>query len=532
MERLQEFLKQQQEQPSLGRPVRNRPLRHVPIWIWPATAGVTVVIGIVVWVVADSLDREGKQKLVTSNSAPVVSEPAASELVPIRPDQAPVANPPQPPATDGTSGPEKNAPVSLSNAALPAGAQGGSFRSSAHGVTTAVTAVPANENSLSSKSIERPDHRPNTELGSAAPAALTAMDLSGWENPEGAWRVQQGMLLASVGADEKTLAVLRSKEKYKDFDLKFRVRLKDGSGNCGVRFRTPEDEPTDGKADGVECVIHRTERDKTYAIGSLAKGSTDKPDVFSARGSAARFVKAGDFNQVHIRCEGEQVVIRVNHMTTISKTLTAIADEGYIALELDGRNQLGEVEFKDFKFTDLRHPTNGKFITRSPAGSDSIVKAKAQYFQSVEKAGKKLVAAFDSAIKQRTDQPGDAKGNQSGTIAILESEKVAFMKKGHIPWSKAMRSATEAYMGELDSYQRRMEKAFEDEINQARKHGDPQTITQLQAAEDAFLAPHLVATAEFEGARLRFRSDGLVENSKDQIARRWWIPAHRHTDLP
>ncbi len=74
-------------------------------------------------------------------------------------------------------------------------------------------------------------------------------------------------------------------------------------------------------------------------------------------------------------------------------------------------------------------------------------------------------------------------------------------------------------------------KPLRDEIKQARKHGDPQTITQLQAAEDAFLAPHLVATAEFEGARLRFRSDGLVENSKDQIARRWWIPAHRHTDL-
>jgi hypothetical protein len=74
-------------------------------------------------------------------------------------------------------------------------------------------------------------------------------------------------------------------------------------------------------------------------------------------------------------------------------------------------------------------------------------------------------------------------------------------------------------------------KAFEDEINQARKHSDPQTITQLQAAEDAFLAPHLVATAEFEGTRLRFLSDGLVENSKDQLARRWWIPAHRHTDL-
>jgi hypothetical protein len=524
MERLQEFLKQ--EQPPLRRPASNKPLRHVQLWIWSATAAVTVLIGIVAWVVADSPnhDREAKQKLVAS-----VSQPVTSELVAIRPGQSPVANPPEPPM-HRTSSPEMKAPESVANAAPPGNAQDGILNSSAHRATTSVAAIPPNANSSSTKGIKRPDQGPG-ELGTAAPATLSATDLSGWENPVGAWRVEQGMLIGTVGAGENMLAVLRSKEKYKDFDLKFRVRLKDGSGNCGVRFRTQEEQPTGGKAEGLECVIHRTVRDKTYPIGSLAKGSTDKADVFSARGSAARFVKAGDFNQVHIRCEGEQVLIRVNRMTTISKSLSSIAGEGSIALELDGRHQSGEVEFKDFKFTDLCHPANGKLMTRSPAGSDSLAKAKAHYFQSVDRAGKKLVAAFDSAIKQRTEQPDNAKANPSGTIAILESEKDAFMKKGHIPWSKAMRTATEAYMEELDSYERRIEKAFEHEISQTRQRSDPQTIAQLRAAEDGFLAPHLVATAKFEGARLRFRSDGVVESSKDPIARHWRISEHRHTDL-
>ena len=103
------------------------------------------------------------------------------------------------------------------------------------------------------------------------------------------------------------LAVLRSKEKYEDFDLKFRVRFKDGSGNCGVRFRSQAEQPDrwqGGRTSNVSFIERFAIR--RMPIGSLAKGSTDKPDVFSARGSAARFTKAADFNQVHIRCEGEE----------------------------------------------------------------------------------------------------------------------------------------------------------------------------------------------------------------------------------
>lgn len=529
MERLQEFLSEQQT-PLIGRPRSNRLLRHLPIWIWPGTAAVTILTGIVVWKVADSQtpDRDAKQELATVVSRPAVSEPASSESVSTHPDQSPVANPPEPPAKNQTSGPAKREPMSLANSARTTTAKEGALEA-ARAATPSVTAIPANENSSIEKSTEQPDQSPPTEKRSAAPAPLAATDLAGWENPGGAWRVQRGML---VGTVQNTLAVLRSKEKYKDFDLRFRVRLKDGSGNCGVRFRMQDQEPTDGKTDGLECVIHRTVKDKTYGIGSLAKGSMDKPDVFVARGSAARFVKAGDFNQLHIRCEGEQVLIQVNHMTTISKMLSSMADEGHISLELDGRHQSGEVEFKDFKFTDLGHPAGAKLIARSAAASDAIVKAKVHYFQSVEKAGKKLLAAFDLEIKKRTEHAGDPKGNPSGTIAMLESEKDAFVKKrGRIPWSKPMRSASEAYMGELDSYQRQVEKAFEDEIKLARKHGNPETVKQLQDAEDEFLAPHLVATAECDGARLLFRSDGLVDSSKDQIARRWRISTQRHTDL-
>ena len=526
MERLQEFLRN--EQSLAKRPVRDRKWRQVPVWIWPSLAGVGILIGIVAWIVADSSQGTSKPR---PGLAASVSEPSPTRL---DPDDAGDSHPAKPlERTTISQAPDFKGAVEATKPTAPpepGGARVASIERATTVLTKSRTSNTDSESSSNGKKSQQAVQRAKAAAETAS-SPLTATDLSCWEDPNGAWRVQQQMLVASVGTGQKTLAVLRSKAKYADFDLKFRVRLKDGSGNCGVRFRSQAELPVDGTAERVECVIHRTVRDKSYGIGSLAKGSTDKPDVFSARGNAARFTKAADFNQVQIRCEGKNVVIRVNHLTTFCKTIPAIADKGYIALELDGRHQAGEVEFKDLKFTDLTNSTDAKSVARRSVGSISIAKGEAHYFESVDKARKKLIAAFNSAIKQRGDSPRKGKGVQSGMIAILEQEMDAFLKKDQIPWSRPMRAAMEDYMHELDNAQQRIEKAFDEEIRHARGRDDQQAIAQLKAAEDAFLAPHLVGTAAFEGARLRFRSDGIVEDSKDKTVPRWWLSPQQQTDV-
>jgi hypothetical protein len=518
MESLQAFLRK--EQSLAKRPVREREWREVPVWMWPSLAGVGILIGIVLCIIADTSKETGESKPDLTAS---VSEPSLAHG---DPEHAGNAHPGKSLGSATVNpAPRLKGEVDTNKPAATQGLGGAQIASVGRATCGVTDFRTFNTDSGSSSNDKKSGSAGQSaeEAGTPATSSLSATDLSGWEDPKGAWHVQQQMLVAAVGTGAKTLAVLRSKEKYADFDLKFRVRLKDGSDNCGVRFRSPAELPVDGTADGVECVIHRTVRGKAYGIGSLAKGSTDEPDVVSARGSAARFTKAADFNQVQIRCEGKNVVIRVNHLTTFCKTIPAIPDKGYIALELDARHQAGEVEFKDLKFTDLTNSTDPQSVARRSVGSNSIAKGEAHYFESVDKARTKLVATFEAAIKQRGDSSSNAMGSPSGMLAILEQEKDAFLKKDQIPWSKPMRAAMEDYIHELENAQQRIEKAFEEEIRHAKGRNDQPAIVQLKAAEDAFLAPHLVGIAAFDGTRLRFRSDGIVENSKDQTVRRWWL---------
>src|SRR3954470_24907961 len=83
-------------------------------------------------------------------------------------------------------------------------------------------------------------------------------DLSGWEGLPEYWSVKDGALVGTTGPDGiKFNTFLCSKKTYKDFELKFQVRLKDGRGNSGVQIRSKIHEP--GRAQyavaGPQCDI-------------------------------------------------------------------------------------------------------------------------------------------------------------------------------------------------------------------------------------------------------------------------------------
>ena len=64
-------------------------------------------------------------------------------------------------------------------------------------------------------------------------------DLQGWEGLMEYWSVKDGAIVGTAPPEGlKFNTFLCSKKKYKDFELTFKIRLKNGAGNSGVQIRS------------------------------------------------------------------------------------------------------------------------------------------------------------------------------------------------------------------------------------------------------------------------------------------------------
>src|SRR5207253_9928487 len=68
--------------------------------------------------------------------------------------------------------------------------------------------------------------------------AFDGKSLTGWDCLPGYWTATNGMILGRSDGSLKTNTFLCSQKKYKDFEMTFQVRLKDGQGNSGVQIRS------------------------------------------------------------------------------------------------------------------------------------------------------------------------------------------------------------------------------------------------------------------------------------------------------
>src|SRR5262245_6777207 len=92
---------------------------------------------------------------------------------------------------------------------------------------------------------------------SAEPAGdfFNGKDLTGWEGLiDDYWSVKDGAIVGQTATKPlEANTFLFSKKKYKDFELKFQVRLKDGKGNSGVQVRSEILDPKLYTAKGPQC---------------------------------------------------------------------------------------------------------------------------------------------------------------------------------------------------------------------------------------------------------------------------------------
>ncbi len=173
--------------------------------------------------------------------------------------------------------------------------------------------------------------------------------LDGWEGLTAEyWSVKDGALVGTAG-DKKVPfnTFLWSKKKYKDFELKFQVRLKGGEGNSGVQIRSKVRERKEFSAEGPQCDIGQQFWGCLYGenFGGMMKEAP--ADVVK------KALKPTEFNDYSIRVVGKHVTIKINGETTVDDDFPKLPEEGQIGWQLHGGFVM-EVTFQNIEFRELK----------------------------------------------------------------------------------------------------------------------------------------------------------------------------------
>jgi hypothetical protein len=174
-------------------------------------------------------------------------------------------------------------------------------------------------------------------------------DLDGWEGLiQDYWSVKDGAIVGTYG-DKKVPfnTFLWTKKKYKDFEMKCQVRLKDGKGNSGVQIRSEILDPKQFSAKGPQCDIGEGYWGSLYGenFGGMMKAAPG--DVLK------KALKPAEFNDYYIKCQGKHVTIKLNGETTVDADFEKMPEDGRIGLQLHGGHVM-EVTFKNIEFKELK----------------------------------------------------------------------------------------------------------------------------------------------------------------------------------
>ncbi len=172
-------------------------------------------------------------------------------------------------------------------------------------------------------------------------------DTEGWEGLKDHWEVKDGAIIGTTFPDGiKFNTFLCSKKKYKDFELKFQIRLKGGKGNSGVQVRSEILNPKELSVKGPQCDIGEGYWGSLYGEhfgGMMKEAPKDKIN---------EKLKKDDFNDYYIKVLGKHVLIKVNDVVGVDQEFPKMPEEGIIAWQLHGGGPM-EVTFKKIEFKDL-----------------------------------------------------------------------------------------------------------------------------------------------------------------------------------
>jgi hypothetical protein len=172
-------------------------------------------------------------------------------------------------------------------------------------------------------------------------------DLDGWEGRGEYWSVRDGDLVGASPEGAKFSTFLCSKKTYKDFELRFQVKLKGKgwTGNSGVNIRSKVADRNKFSIAGPQCDMGQ------YYWGSLYAEPSDGMMAEADQNLVKQVLKPNDFNDYYVRCVGKHVTIKLNDVTTVDDDFD-MPPEGVIAWQLHAGPPM-VVIFRNIEFTDL-----------------------------------------------------------------------------------------------------------------------------------------------------------------------------------
>ena len=169
-----------------------------------------------------------------------------------------------------------------------------------------------------------------------------------WEGRTDLWKVENGSIVGETKEDPKYNTFLCSKRKYGDFELSFKIQLRDGTGNSGVQIRSEVFDKEKFRVKGPQADIGAQFWGSLYGenFGGMMKASpADK---------VKSVVKPTEFNDYSIRAVGKKVTIKINGETMVDGEFPKMPDDGIIAFQIHAGFPKMRVEFKDIKFRELK----------------------------------------------------------------------------------------------------------------------------------------------------------------------------------
>lgn len=179
-----------------------------------------------------------------------------------------------------------------------------------------------------------------------------------WEGRKDIWTIGKNSIVGETKEDPKYNTFLCSKAKYSDFELTFKVQLKDEVGNSGVQIRSErfdKDEKQPFRVRGPQVDIGKGYWGSLYGegVGGMMKASDPK--------LIEKAVKKTDFNDYVIVAKGPRITIKINGETMVDadfpklpgKDAKDAPKDGIIAFQAHSGYPAMRVEYKDIKFKKL-----------------------------------------------------------------------------------------------------------------------------------------------------------------------------------
>jgi hypothetical protein len=162
---------------------------------------------------------------------------------------------------------------------------------------------------------------------------------TGWEGDLNWFRIEDGAIVA--GTLEKEIPLnyfLCTTKEYSDFELRLETKLIGEDANAGIQFRSRR-VPDETEVSGYQADMGGESGQYDIVWGSLYDESRRSTMlVLANQDELKRVLKASDWNEYVIRCEGKHIQMWLNGYQTVDYTEKddSIEATGIIGLQIHG----------------------------------------------------------------------------------------------------------------------------------------------------------------------------------------------------